>query len=590
MDGCRIQALHRSIEPAAYGGFVDRLAANLPDTQGKAYIRSLQKFEKVEQQPMPARSWDYVVIGAGAAGCVVAGRLSEMLPAARIALIEAGRERLGITTKVPGIAFVASTFARQNWNYQTEPVPALNGRRLSWFQGRIFGGSSSINGMLYLRGHSLEYDQWAQRGCQGWSFDQVLPYFKKTETNSRGAGDWHGDNGPMGVKQSRLDLPICDAFLAAAGEAGYPIVDDLNTDVADGFGRIDTNIVNGRRTSTAVAFAQSGRKRGNLDLLSDSVAARIVIENGRAKGVEIIQGGARQTVWAEREIILCGGTVNSPQLLMLSGIGPADHLAELGIPVVHDAPEVGRNLQNHPSYSLRYACSQPVTAYKYVNPVTAVGMGLRYVLTGGGSLGESYVATGGYMRSDPSLAVSDTIVIMIPALVTRRADIGFRLRDMFPERHGFTVMVGSGRPLSRGHILLRNADPTTPPLIFPEYFSEPEDLHALARSVQRMRDMMGASAIGGVIEEELAPGAIVNDQASLEADIRARAATFFHPSSTCRMGIEPTAVVDPQLRVNGVEALRVVDASIMPAALNACTHAPTIMIGEKGAALIAGNA
>jgi choline dehydrogenase len=247
-------------------------------------------------------------------------------------------------------------------------------------------------------------------------------------------------------------------------------------------------------------------------------------------------------------------------------------------------------LQNHPSYSLRYACSQPVTAYKYVNPVAAVGMGLRYVLTGGGSLGESYVATGGYMRSDPSLAVSDTIVIMIPALVTRRADIGFRLRDMFPVRHGFTVMVGSGRPLSRGHILLRSADPTAHPLIFPEYFSEAEDLHALTRSVQRMRDMMGASAIGGVIEAELAPGAIVNDQASLEADIRARAATFFHPSSTCRMGTEPTAVVDPQLRVNGIEALRVVDASIMPAALNACTHAPTIMIGEKGAALIAGNA
>ena len=199
---------------------------------------------------MPAKGWDYVVIGAGAAGCVVAGRLSEMLPTARIALIEAGRERLGLTTKVPGIAFIASTFARQNWNYQTEPVPALNGRRLSWFQGRILGGSSSINGMLYLRGHSLEYDQWAQRGCQGWSFDQVLPYFKRAETNSRGAGEWHGDDGPMAVKQSRLDLPICDAFLASAGEAGYPVVDDLNTDVVEGFGRIDTNIGNGRRAST----------------------------------------------------------------------------------------------------------------------------------------------------------------------------------------------------------------------------------------------------------------------------------------------------------------------------------------------------
>jgi choline dehydrogenase len=294
-------------------------------------------------------------------------------------------------------------------------------------------------------------------------------------------------------------------------------------------------------------------------------------------------------VWAEREVILSGGTVNSPQLLMLSGIGPADHLSSLGIPVALDAPEVGRNLQNHPSYALRYACSQPVTAYKYLNPRAAIGIGLRYALTGGGSLGESYVATGGYMRSDPSLAVSDTIVVMIPALVTR-SGVGFRLADLFPERHGFTVLVGSGRPLSRGHILLRSADPTAHPRIFPEYFSEPEDLRALARSVRRMRDMLRGSVVRDLIEAELTPGAIDNDQASIEEEIRARAATFFHPSGTCRMGSDPTAVVDPRLRVNGVEGLRVADASIMPAALNACTHAPTIMIGEKAAAMIAEGA
>ena len=362
------------------------------------------------------RGWDYVVVGAGAAGCVVAGRLSRTMPDVRIALIEAGGARLGLTTKVPGTAFIASTSPRSNWNFETEPVPALNGRKLRWFQGRILGGSGSINGMLYLRGHSLEYDQWAQLGCHGWSFEQVLPYFKKAETNTRGANEWHGDSGPITVKPSRVDLPICEAFLAAAGEAGFSVVDDLNADIAEGFGRFDTNIANGRRASTAVAYVQPARRRGNLELLSEAIAARIV---SRARGVEIVKDGVRETIWAEREIILCGGTVNSPQLLMLSGIGPVDHLSRFEIPIVVDAPEVGRNLQNHPSYALRFACSQPVTAYKYMNPRAALGIGLRYALSRGGSLGESYVATGGYMRSDPALAVSDTIVVMAPALITR---------------------------------------------------------------------------------------------------------------------------------------------------------------------------
>jgi choline dehydrogenase len=271
---------------------------------------------------------------------------------------------------------------------------------------------------------------------------------------------------------------------------------------------------------------------------------------------------------------------------MLSGIGPADHLSRFEIPVVVDAPEVGRNLQNHPSYALRFACSQPVTAYKYLNPRAALGIGLRYAVSRGGSLAESYVATGGFMRSDPALAVSDTIVVMAPALITR-GGVGWHLADLFPERHGFTVMVGSGRPLSRGGILLRNNDPTTHPRIFPEYFSEPEDLRALARSVRRMRDMMRGPSICDLIESELMPGPIANEQAAIEEDIRARAATFFHPSGTCRMGSDPTAIADPRLRVIGLQGLRVADASIMPAALNGCTHAPTIMIGEKAAAMIA---
>lgn len=302
--------------------------------------------------------------------------------------------------------------------------------------------------MLYLRRHSLEYDQWAQRGCHGWSFDQVPPSFKKAETNTRGANQWHGDSGLISVKPSRLDLPICEAFLAAVGGAGFAVVDDLNADVAEGFGRFGTNIVNGRRASTAIAYVQPARRRGNLELLSDTIAARIIIEGSRARGVEIVKNGVCETIWAEREIILCGGTVNSPQLLMLSGIGPPDHLSRLGIPVVVDTPEVGRNLQNHPSYALRFACSQPVTAYKYLNPRAALGIGLRYAVSRRGSLGQSYVATGGYMRSDPALAVSDTIVVMAPALITRGV-VGWRLADLFSRPswlHGYGRLRASSQP------------------------------------------------------------------------------------------------------------------------------------------------
>jgi choline dehydrogenase len=335
-----------------------------------------------------------------------------------------------------------------------------------------------------------------------------------------------------------------------------------------------------------VAYVQPARRRGNLDLLSQTVAARIVIESGRARGVEIIRDGGRETIRAEREIVLCGGSVNSPQLLMLSGIGPAGHLAEHGIPVVLDAPAVGANLQNHPAYALTYACSQPVTAYKYLNPRAAAGVVLRYALSGGGSLGESYVATGGFMRSDNALAVSDTIVVMAPALVTR-GGMGARVRDLFPKQHGFMVQLSCGRPLSRGHIRLANADPTAHPRIFPNYFAEPADLHALARSVCRMRDIMRGRAIRDLIAAELVPGqAVPNEQAAIEAEIRTRGGTFFHPTGTCAMGSHDSAVVDPQLRVRGISGLRVADASIMPAALNACTHGPTIMIGEKAAAMI----
>lgn len=531
------------------------------------------------------RSADYVVVGAGAAGCVVAGRLSEHADQS-VVLLEAGGERRGLITKVPSTAFLASVSQTRNWNYVSEPVEALNGRRVYWNQGRILGGSGSINGMLYMRGHPREFDLWRQKGCVGWSGAELLPYFRKCETNARGAGEWHGDAGPIPIRPSQVDLPICEAFLEAMRAGGYPLVDDLNTGVVEGFGRYDTNIRGGKRVSTANGYIDPAMRRPNFGVICDALATRLVIEGGRVRGVEILRGGVRETVYAEREVILCGGAYNSAQLLMLSGIGPADHLAEHGIAVVVDAPEVGQNLRNHAAYRLAYSCSAPVTAYKYLSPWRAPLLALRYAATGGGPLGESYIATGGTFRSDPALELADMIVVMAPALVTRGVT-GSSIRSLFPQMHGFAVSVSLGRPQSSGEVRLRSADPTAKPLLFANYFADPADMRAMVRAVRRMRELLRAPSIQRFVAAELEPGPDVGeDEAAIEADIRAKGGTFHHPSGTCRMGADERAVVDPQLRVRGVAGLRIADNSIMPTALSACTHGPAIMIGERAASLI----
>ncbi len=526
---------------------------------------------------------DYLVIGAGAAGCVVAGRLAEA--DARVILAEAGRGDQHPITKVPGTAFLASVSSERNWNFETEPMESLGGRKMRWNQGRILGGSSSINGMIYMRGHSREYDAWRQLGCDGWSFDEVLAHFRRSEGSARGTDAWHSSSGPVATRPSNTTLPICDAFLDAAREAGFPVVEDLNANVVEGFGRFDINVRGGRRISAATAYVTPIRNRTNFTLLLGSLALRILFEGTRAVGAEILRNGRRETIRVEREIVLCAGAINSPQLLMLSGIGPADHLRELGVPIIVDAPQVGSNLANHPAYQLKFACANPITAFSYTRPMTAVGLALRYALTRGGPLGESYVAQGGVFRTDPALDVADSIVVMAPALVTR-GGVGARWRDLFPDRHGFGVSVSLARPRSRGTIRLRSADPTHYPAIQPNYLVDPQDARTLVRAVQIMRDMMRQPSICKHIACELAPGDLEPGEAALETEIRQRLGTYSHPMGSCRMGGDASSVVDPQLRVRGVDGLRIADASIMPTPLAACTHGPTIMIGEKAASLI----
>ena len=454
----------------------------------------------------------------------------------------------------------------------------------------MLGGSSSINGMIYARGHPREYDIWRQMGCAGWSFDDVLPYFRRSEANERGDGPWHGGAGPVKVRRARPDLPICDAFLEAAAEDGFPVLDDLNADAGEGFGFYDINAGNGRRMSTATAYLEPAAQRPNLDIRTGATALRVIIDGRRASGVEALVGGRQVRISARQEVVLSAGAIKTPQLLMLSGVGPSDALSSHGIQVVRDAPNVGRNLQNHACYRLQYLCSAPVSASRHLRPHNAAAAALRYALFKTGPLAETYAVAGGYFRTDPGLEVSDAQVVLLSALgPARTGGATFRIRDMLPDRHGFGLTVYQGSPLSRGAVSLRSADPLDRPRIEAGYFSDSRDMEVLLKAVKRMRGMMRRPAIAKYIDRELLPGEAVADDRSLEADIRHNGATAYHQCGTCAMGPREDSVVDSELRVRGVEGLRVADASIIPRIPNAALHAPAIMIGEKAAALIRGE-
>lgn len=534
-------------------------------------------------------SCDYLVVGSGAAGAVVAARLSED-PDVSVMLLEAGGRNDSLLLRLPGLGFAAANHPRFNWSFRADPVPGMENRELTWLQGRVLGGSSSINGMIYTRGHSREYDIWRQMGCTGWAFEDLLPYFRRSEANERGDGPWHGGAGPLHVRRARPDLPICDAFLAAAAEDGFPVLDDLNTDAGEGFALYDINAGRGRRMSAAAAYLEPAAGRPNLLVRTGALVLRVLFEGRRASGVEASIGGRQVRIAARRGVVLSAGAIKTPQLLMLSGIGPAGALSSHGIPVIHDAPNVGRNLQNHACYRLQYLCNASVSASRHLRPHNAAAAALRYALFRSGPLAETYAVAGGYFRTDPALEVPDAQVVLLSALgPARTGGATFRIRDLLPDRHGFGLTVYQGSPLSRGAVSLRSADPFDQPRIEAGYFSDPRDMEVLLKAVKRMRGMMRRPAMAKYIDRELLPGEAVSDARSLEADIRRNGATAYHQCGTCAMGPRDDSVVDPELRVRGVENLRVADASIIPRIPNAALHAPVIMIGEKAAALIEGE-
>ena len=529
---------------------------------------------------------DYLVIGSGAAGAVVAARPSEDADT-NVVLLEAGLRDRSLLSRLPGLGFAIGAHPRFNWGFETEPVVSMENRNLVFLQGRMIGGSSSINGMIYTRGHSREYDIWRQMGCEGWASDDVLPYFKKSEGNSRGEGPWHGGAGPLKVRPARPELPICEAFLEAAAAFGFPVLEDLNQDTVDGFGYYDINVSRGRRMSTARSYLKPAEGRANLTVVPEALVLHLTVEKGRATGAAVAVRGRRQTIRAEREVVVSCGAVKTPQLLMLSGIGPADQMKRLDIPVRLDSPKVGQGLQNHVCYRPQYICNAPVTASGQAEPLNVLKAILRYALSRSGPFAESYAPAGGFFRTDPALETPDAQVVLLSALApTNVSGSRFRIRDLLPKQHGFGMTIYQGSPHSRGAVSLRSADPMDAPKIDPGYFTDPRDMQVLLKAVGMMREMVRLPPISKFIDHEMTPGDHVRDEPALEADIRRNGATAYHQCGSCAMGPEDDAVLDPQLRVRGIEGLRIADTSVMPRIPNAALHAPTIMIGEKAAAMI----
>jgi choline dehydrogenase len=523
---------------------------------------------------------DFIVIGAGSAGCAIAARLSED-PATRVLLLEAGGEDRNRWIHIP-LGF-GKTFADPtvNWCYETEPDPGAADRRVFWPRGKVLGGSSSINGMVYIRGQAEDFDHWRQLGNTGWSYDDILPYFKRSEHQIRGADRWHGTGGPLCVSDVPDRHPICEAFIAASMALGYPRNDDFNGERQDGAGYHQTTTRNGRRCSTAVGYLRPAMSRPNLRVVTNALTERITFDGRRATGVVFrLDGGERRTARAASEVILCGGAVNSPQLLMLSGIGPAAQLAAHGIDVVHDLPGVGQSLQDHYSAPLKFKCTLPITVNDVMQSnLKKLKAGLQYYTFKNGPLATISSPAALFARTRAELASPDIKCSCSPFSAERPQD------GLHPWS-GFTMIVYQLRPESRGHIALKSADPADPPAVHPNYLATETDRRTIVEGLKLLRRIAETPQMQRLVAEEFQPGPAVAGDDELLDYARRRGGTVYHPTSTCKMGIDPMAVVDPELRVHGLSGLRVADASVMPTVVSGNTNAATIMIGEKAADLL----
>ena len=518
--------------------------------------------------------YDFIIIGGGSAGGVVAARLSEN-PLTRVLLLEAGgRDRHPLYHLPAG--FAKMTRGIGSWGWSTVPQRHMGNMVIRYTQARVIGGGSSINAQIYTRGNALDYDEWRQMGCAGWSYEDVLPYFRKAEDNDTFDNRYHGKGGPLGVSQPRAPLPICEAYFAAAAELGIPRNHDMTGAEQDGVGYYQLTQRNARRCSVAVAYLRPARNRPNLTVRTSAQVRRITFDQGRATGVEMADG---QRITAKAEVILSAGAIGSPRLLMLSGVGPADHLDKVGIATILDQPGVGSNLQDHVDLFAISECTGNHTYDRYARPLWSAVAGLQYLLTRRGPVASSLFETGGFWYGDADARSPDIQLHLglgsgIEAGVARMQHGGVTLNSAYL------------RPRSRGTVRLASADPAAAPLIDPNYWADPHDREMSIRGLKLAREILSQKSLAPYVLAERLPGPEVVTDADIIAYACRHAKTDHHPAGTCRMGADPAAVVDPRLRFNGLQGLRVVDASVMPTLVSSNTNAPTIMIAEKACDMI----